>query len=652
MPTRRQFVQAGVVAGTAAALGAPVLLRARPAQADPIPPSNIPKYVTPLFILPAMPLTRDAGSHLEYHVAQRRINAQVLPQGMPKTLVNGYGSPLVPSSFHSPSFTIENQVDKQTRVTWINQLIDSRGDFLPHLLTVDPTIHWANPPGGVGGRDSTPTFTSTPPPYDGPQPMIVHLHGTHDFEESDGLPETWFLPRARNIPGGFATSGTDYEPFKQEALERWGVKWAPGTLTSVYPNDQRAAALWFHDHVLGMTRLDVYTGLAGFYVLSGGDDDVDPSTVPGPRPQPGDPAGTRYYDIPLVLADKSFNPDGSLFFPETSNLTGPYVPDTEVPPYWNSSFSGTVSTVNGNSWPILEVEPRRYRFRVLDANNFRVYDLKVVRDPIARPGTVAVPTWVIGADGSLVPQAINVQEIGPNGQAIRMVTSERVDIIVDFTGLQDGEELFLINELVTGDTSNPEQDRNNVGQIMKFRVVPLQGEDTSLPPDQLDLPGRRNIGDPVETHRVGFAVEPNSNAPTEQGRFRMASVDANHNPQVELWTDPISQVVKTGNTALWEVYNFGAASSGGEFIGGGHAFHIHLVEFQLLNRQALDADGNPTGPLLNVQPWETGEKDTHFAPANQVTRFKAPFDLKSKYIYHCHFTDHEDHEMMRFFRVD
>lgn len=641
MPSRRQFVKAGVVAaGAAAAIGGPVLLTRQTAQAAAIDPSSIPKYVTPLFILPAMPPTSVLPDRIEYHVAQRRIAQQVLPSGFPKTTVNGYGVPGVSGSFHSPGYTLENRVNKQTRVTWMNQLVDSRGDFLPHLLTVDPTLHWANPPGGVKGRDSTPTFASTPPPYTGPQPMVVHLHGAHVFEESDGLPETWFLPAARNIPSGYATTGTDYGPFRQEALQRWGVQWAPGTLTSVYPNDQRAAPLWYHDHVLGMTRLDVHTGLVGFYILSGGEADVPVGTVPGPRPMPGDPAGSRYYDIALVLQDKSFNPDGSVFFPNHSDLAGPYIPDSDIPPYWNSSFSGTASMVNGNTWPVLEVEPRRYRFRLLDGNNFRAMSLKIVRDPLARPGTIAVPTWVIGADGSLVPKA---QPLHESNTGIFMVTSERVDIIVDFTGLAVGEELFLINDLVNGTSGT--NDVNNVGQIMKFKVVPLRGADRTLPPDQLSLPARRNFGEPVETHRVSMNVLENQFASGQQKRFQMGSVDAAGANRLELWTDPISQTVKRGDTALWEVWNMPG-------VGGGHAFHIHLVEFQLTEREDLDATGKPTGVKHPVQPWETGEKDTCFAPPRQITRFIAPFDLVSRYIYHCHFIDHEDHEMMRPWRVE
>lgn len=653
MPTRRQFIQAGVVAGAAVAVGGPyLLLTGSKAAAATIDPNTIPKYVTPLFVLPAMPPTRVLADHIEYQVAERRMSAQVLPAGMPKSTVNGYGNPNIGATFHAPSFTIENTANKQSRVTWMNQMTDSLGNFLPPLFTTDPTIHWANPPGGVSGRDSTPTFSSTPPPYTGPQPMIVHLHGAHDFEESDGLPETWFLANARNIPTGYATSGTDYSGFKAEALRRWGVNWAPGTLTSVYPNTQRAGSLWFHDHVLGMTRLNVHSGLYGFYIISGGDADLPAGMLPGPRPMPGDPPGKKYYDICLALSDQSFNPDGSLFFPSTSNLTGPYIPASDVPPYWNSNFQGTVSMVNGNTWPVLNVEPRRYRFRILDANNFRAMTLKIVTDPIARPGKVAVPTWVIAADaGGLFPKAQPMHTLPDAQSGIFMVTSERVEVVVDFTNVPVGTELFLINDLVSGDSSTPTNDVNNVGQIMKFKVVPLQGTDTSLPPDQLPLPARRVLGNPTEVHRVSMNViqNPNTTNP-EQDRFQMGRVDANGVNHLERWTDPISQIVTDGAVAQWEVWNVPNPLPG---IAGGHAFHIHLVEFQVTGREKLDpTTGQPTGvPGTPIRPWETGEKDTVFAPNGEITRFIAPFDLVSRYIYHCHFVDHEDHEMMRFWRV-
>jgi bilirubin oxidase len=402
-----------------------------------------------------------------------------------------------------------------------------------------------------------------------------------------------------------------------------------------------------------MTRIDVHSGLVGFYLLSGGSADLPAGMLPGPRPMPGDAPGKKYYDICLSLSDQSFNSDGSLFFPSTSNLTGPYVPASDIPPYWNPNFQGTVSTVNGNTWPLLQVEPRRYRFRILDSDNFRAMTLKIVSDPIARPGKVAVPTWVIAADaGGLFPKAQPMHTLPDSQSGIFMVTSERVEIIVDFTNIPVGSEFYLINDLVSGDSTTPTNDVHNVGQIMKFKVVPLQSTDTSLPPDKLPLPARRTLSAPTETHRVSMNVIQNPNAGAvqgEQARFQMGVIDANGNNHLERWTDPISQVVKAGAVAQWEVWNVPNPVVG---LAGGHAFHIHLIEFQVTEREALDpTTGKPTGVKTAPRPWETGEKDTVFAPNGQITRFIAPFDLVSRYIYHCHFVDHEDHEMMRFWRV-
>jgi bilirubin oxidase len=289
---------------------------------------------------------------------------------------------------------------------------------------------------------------------------------------------------------------------------------------------------------------------------------------------------------------------------------------------------------------VLNVEPRRYRFRILDANNFRALSLKIVSNPTARPGTITVPTWAIAADaGGLFPKA---QPLHTTNTGLFMVTSERAEIIVDFTGQAVGSEFFMINDLVSGTSGT--NDVNNVGQIMKFKVVPLKSPDRTLPPDQLPLPARRNLGTPTETHRVSMNVLENQFAAGQQKRFQMGRVDADGTNHLELWSDPISQIVTFGKTAMWEVWNFAG-------VGGGHAFHIHLIEFQVTEREDLDAGGKPTGVKHAPSPWETGEKDTVFAPRGQITRFIAPFDLRSRYIYHCHFVDHEDHEMMRFWRV-
>ena len=211
-----------------------------------------------------------------------------------------------PETFNYPAFTIEAQWNRRVSVEWRNELVDANGNYLPHLLPVDQTLHWANPPGGNKGRDRRPQFTETPGTYEGPVPIVTHVHGAHTAEDSDGYPEAWYLPNAVNIPKGYAETGTFYDYFNKKYMR----KWDPGTATFDYPNDQRATTLWYHDHTLGMTRLNVYAGPAGFYLIRGGDDDVVmedtgsdevPAVMPGPAPGVGDdPLGT-YYEIPIVI---------------------------------------------------------------------------------------------------------------------------------------------------------------------------------------------------------------------------------------------------------------------------------------------------------------------------------------------------------------
>ena len=248
---------------------------------------------------------------------------------------------------------------------------DSQGNYLPHLLSVDPTLHWANP---AGPRDTRPTFQSTPGPYTGPVPMVVHLHGGRSTEESDGYAEAWYLPDAANIPNGYFKTGTWYENFRQKWESINGQAWPTGTAVFEYENNQNAAAAWFHDHTLGMTRLNVYAGPAGFYLLRDGSSDL-PAGLPGPAPKLGDPQGTRYYEIPIAIQDRSFNQDGSLFYPSSRDFfdafPGPYIPGSDVSPIWNPEFFGNMMVTNGRSWPELVVEPRRYRLRFLNGCNSR-----------------------------------------------------------------------------------------------------------------------------------------------------------------------------------------------------------------------------------------------------------------------------------------
>src|SRR5215207_8291263 len=362
--SRRRFVQYGV--GTSAGL---LVWRfrggrawAQPAARGVLDPLSIPKYVTPLVIPPAMPRTetlraRTSGAIDYYEIAVRQFRQQILPasMGLEPTTVWSYGSMSHPGSFNYPAFTIEADWGRPVRVKWINGLVKPNGEFRPHLLPVDQTLHWANPPGGARDRDS---HGSDQSPYRGPVPIVTHLHGGHNSEESDGYPEAWYLPRARNIPAGYALRGSAYRQFQAKAQRQLHQAWGAGNAVFEYPNDQRARTLWYHDHTLGMTRANVYAGPAGFYLLRRGPGDAVQGILPGPAPGLGDPPGLDYFEIP-------FMPDPA--------CSGP----SDVAPIWNPEFFGNAIVVNGATWPSLDVQQRRYRFRFLNGCNSRFLILRL-----------------------------------------------------------------------------------------------------------------------------------------------------------------------------------------------------------------------------------------------------------------------------------
>jgi bilirubin oxidase len=653
MVTRRQVLAAGAVAG--AAVLVPVAFRSGRAGATPLPggsldPTTIPKYKTPLFVMPAMPTSPSPSSNLDmYSIATRRISQQILPSGSPASTIFAYGGSN--ASFRWPAYTIEATTNRPVRVTWANHLVDSNNNFLPPLFAVDPTLHWANPPGGTSGRDSRPTFTKTPGPYRGPIPLVTHLHGAHVFDDSDGYPEAWYLPNAKNIPSGYATVGSFYDQFKSEAQSRFGVNWKPGTATFQYTNDQRATSLWYHSHELGMTRTMIYSGLSGMYLLRGGSSDIAPGTLPGPAPKLGDAAGTRYYEIPLVIQDRSFNADGSLFFPDSRDFFGdvtpggPYIPTTDVSPMWNPEFFGNTIVVNGNTWPTLTVEPRRYRFRLLNACNTRAMLLKIVSDPLAsRPASCALPIWIIGSDGGFLPKPVPVS-------TATIAVAERYDIIVDFTGVKAGTAFYLINEGpdepygggqpgVDFEPSDP----GTTGQVMKFVVGQLNGKDNSTPPNKLSLPSITAIGSSSKTRKLSLNEMDSTTFPDAPTMGMLGTLNPQGQPVPLHWGDVVTEQVGLNTTETWELHNFTE---------DGHPIHVHQVQFQVVNREPMSStmpspsSGTSATRPRPPQPWENGFKDTVIALPGEITRLRAKFDIAGTFVWHCHIIDHEDNEMMR-----
>ena len=617
--------------------------------------ARIAKYVMPLVIPPAMPRNKTIvqnGREIDYYaIAVRQFQQQILPTGMPATTVWSYGSIKHPETFNYPSFTIEAQSGRPVRVKWVNELKDSNGNFLPHLLPVDPTLHWANPP---GPRDERPTFSSTPGPYTGPVPIVTHVHGARSTEESDGYAEAWFLPNARNIPSGFSRVGSFYDTFKAKFENAWEQTWTPGSAVFQHQINQAAGTAWYHDHTLGMTRLNVYAGPAGFYLIRGGSFDLPSDVLPGPAPTVGsDPFG-KFYEIPLAIQDRTFKKDGSLFYPLSrrffDDFSGPYIPDSDISPIYNPEFFGNTMVVNGRTWPVLDVEPRRYRFRILNGCDSRTLVLKLVTNPRAqRPVSPALPFWQIGAEGGFLPQPTELPQL--------LVTlAERADVIVDFTGLPVGTEIYLINEGPDEPFKNPRFEEfepanpRTTGQVMKFQVVALSSTDTSVDPATLTLPSPPALG-PANRRRKLSLNELDSEVLSGVGPSEtLLGILRNGTPVPLLWSDPITEKPRVNDTEIWELHNFTADA---------HPIHIHEVHFQVVNRQRLrtDRDGHAVPPAqlvgepIQPESWETGFKDTVLAYPGQVTRVKAKFDTAGRYVWHCHIVSHEDNEMMRPYEI-
>jgi FtsP/CotA-like multicopper oxidase with cupredoxin domain len=607
-----------------------------------------------------------------YEISVRQFSQQILPAGLPATTVWGYGAVAARSRrglllHNAPSLTIEAMYNRPTRVKWINELVDANGDFLPHLLPVDQTLHWANPPGGTDGRDTRPTFEATPGPYTGPVPLVTHAHGAVGVgDESDGYAEAWYLPAAGNMPAGLATEGTWYDFFAGKAAASYGAAWGPGFATFQYPNLGRAGTTWYHDHVLGMTRLNVYAGPAGFYMIRGGpagDDAVLdsrtglPAALPGPAPRENDkfPPNKRYREIAIAIQDRSFNADGSLFYPDTraffDGIEGLYIPETDISPIWNPEFFGNMIMVNGNTWPFRTVEQRRYRFRVLNGcqSRFLILDFNEL------PG---VEVWAIGNEGGFLAAPANLT--AGTGNGLLMGLAERADLIVDFTNVPVGN--YVLGNVgpdepfgggVPGVDFEP-ADPGSTGQIMEFRVVPAVDVDTSTPPQFLQLPAITSLPAATVTRPLALLEEMSAFFEDAPAEALLGTVEGNPNlaPGVwtrRLWMDPVTENPAVGTTEVWEMYNA---------TGDAHPMHIHEVHFEVVNRQDIFVDENdqtvqvvPGSEPTPPEPWETGLKDTVIAYPGQVTRVRVRFDTPGQFVWHCHIVEHEDNEMMRPYRI-
>jgi spore coat protein A, manganese oxidase len=685
MISRRTFIKyTGATALTLFASGRLGGLREAIAQipGGSLSPTSVSKYQTALLIPPVMPKAPSGqgkvGPGIDYYeIGLRQFVQQILPAGLPATTVWGYGPAKAKGRasnriFNAPSLTIEARHGRPVRVKWINELVDADGNFLPHLLPVDPTLHWANPPNGtnpavngIGTGDSRPIFGSTPGRYTGPVPMVTHLHGAVGVgDESDGYAEAWYLPAANNIPPGFVTVGKWYNFFAGKAAARFAAAWGPGFATFQYPNANRASTIWYHDHTLGMTRLNVYAGPAAFYIIRGGpggDGAVidtrsgSPAVLPGPAPQANDkfPPNRTYFEIPIAIQDRSFNADGSLFYPDTRAFFGTqinsYIPDTDISPIWNPEFFGNMIMVNGNTWPFQVVEQRRYRLRFLNGCNSRF----LILDCNDIPG---IGVWQIGNDGGFLAAPVNLS--ADNGNRLLMGPAERADLIVDFASVPVGnyvlrnvgpDEPFGGGEpVVDFDPADP----SSTGQVMQFRVVPAVTADPTTPPQSLQLPAIVPLSAASVTRRLAL-LEKVSDFFDEPSEALLGTVAGDPSTGLGTWTarkwmDSVTENPSVSAIEVWELYNATEDA---------HPMHIHEIAFEVVNRQDILLNvGNQVQVAAGSVPtphevWESGFKDTVIAYPGQVTRVRAQFNTPGQFVWHCHIVEHEDNEMMRPYRI-
>jgi spore coat protein A len=462
----------------------------------------------------------DATAQIPFFRVAMRETETRIHRDVPPSRVWTYGGSM-------PGPTIETRSGRGLLVDWVNELPTR------HLLPIDHTL--------CGAGADLPDVRA-----------IVHVHGGRVPSASDGYPEAWYPPG-------------------RSAVHH-------------YPNRQDATTLWYHDHAMGIERLNQYAGLFGVFLVR--DDVEDALHLPsGP------------YEIPLVLSDRLFTAAGQLLYPTSG------VP--EAP--WVTEFYGDALLVNGKLFPYLEVEPRRYRFRVVNASNSRFYSLALQGGK---------PFHQIGTDqGFLAAPALL--------KSLTLAPAERADLTIDFSDAA-GRNLLL---------------QTGVSQLMQFRV------------------GARATGKSAPLPAV---LRPMSKIPeSESVKTRTLTLNEYMDPKTRTmlmllnatrWREPVTETPALGTTEIWELVNLTEDT---------HPIHLHLVRFQVLDRQTFDADGYMTTGKMNrigkpvlPEPSEEGWKDTVQAHPGMITRIIVRFEgYAGRYVWHCHVLEHAANEMMRPFEV-
>jgi spore coat protein A len=492
----------------------------------PLHPDTLARFVDPLPVPRVLepegmrPDPRKPDTRIAYYRVPMREISQRVHRDIPLTKFWSYGGEV-------PGPTIETRSGRPFIVEWVNELPNR------HFLPLDHTLH--------GAHADQPEVRT-----------VVHVHGAKAPPESDGHPDAWITP-------------------SQSAVYR-------------YPNQQDAAMLWYHDHAMGIERLNQYAGLFG--VLFVRDEVEERLDLPNGA-----------LEIPLVLCDRLFRGDGRLFYPTSGDAAAP----------WVSEVRGDSSLVNGKLFPYLEVEPRRYRFRVLNAANSRIFELSRSDQKTLHQ---------IGSDQGLLPAPVAISKLtlGP---------AERADVIVDFAD-SAGQNVVLQNQTVP---------------LLQFRIAARPP--VKSPPLPARLRSIQKIPPSAAVQTRTLTLDEYS----DSTRHRMLML-----LNGKYWRDPVTEKPRLGSVEIWSLVNLTEDT---------HPIHLHLVRFQILDRQLFDADEFRTSGAMRLigkpqapEPGELGWKDTVRAHPGAITRIIARFEgYVGAYVWHCHLLEHAANEMMRPFEV-
>ena len=643
--TRRQVLKAGLYGG--AGLMLPWAFKIPKARAVPAALGLADPAIQPKFAYYAPnaldPTFKYIGNTIGVGPTQQ-MTGLVAPDGVTPVPTNlwGYGEGGV---YTWPGKTFEvMRSPAPFSVTWENNLVGKNGKPIRHLLPVDESLHWCY---------SLPGYDQYNIKQDG-VPIITHLHGGHTDFQFDGNPEFFYTP-------GNAVTGPQWDN-------------VPGGFTNnfQYDVDVPAGNLWYHDHALGITRLNVYTGLAGFFFVR---DSFDTG-------QPGNPSGLPAfpYELAYAIQDRMFKEDGNLFYPSRPGdpfwvdfITALGLSDGAVPkPSALAEFFGDHMVVNGVIWPKVDVEPRNYRMRLLNGcdSRFMVVRFRAVPAGATDLANASDPIGfhVIGSDQGLSDSAqpTDVLVFEPGG---------RYDIVFDFSDpALAGQRIIMENiggDAPFGGVFPGPQAFGETDRIMAFDVVLPFNNAVS---DDFDPEGWAGpyTSDP-STEGLPVRKVALFEGTDEYGRLQpllgvaetTTDTAGNDVNGAIAWHSPTTETPTLDDTEIWEIYNATPDA---------HPVHLHLVNFEILDRQPFVADIVPTQVLQHNGTYGTGSKlaninvtgspitgvngyverfpkDMVTARPNEVTRIKATFDKPGRYVWHCHILSHEDHEMMRVLEV-